>query len=245
MKKILVIGATSAIAEQCARRWAQRGDALCLVGRNQERLDSMAADLRVRGAASVSVRVLDLDEVDAHAATLDAAVATLGGLDVVLVAHGTLPNQAECERSVERTLAELHTNGVSTVALLTLLANRLEAQRKGVIAVISSPAGDRGRPSNYVYGGAKALVTVFAEGLRHRLQASSVQVVTIKPGFVDTPMTAAFRKGPLWAQPSAVAAGIVKAIDQGRPEVYLPSFWRLIMWVVKRVPDAVIRKFVR
>jgi short-subunit dehydrogenase len=245
VKRVLVIGATSAIAEHCARLWAQRGDRLFLVGRDAERLQSMASDLRIRGAAGVDTACLDLNEVAAHAAVLDAAESALGAIDVALVAHGTLPDQAACERSVDLMLKELQTNGVSTVALLMQLAQRLEARRSGVIAVISSPAGDRGRPSNYVYGSAKAMVTTFAEGLRHRLHDAQVSVVTIKPGFVDTPMTASFRKGLLWAQPDAVASGIVKAIDERRAEVYLPGFWRAIMAVVRLVPDGVVRKFVR
>lgn len=245
MKKILVIGATSAIAEHCARHWARRGEALFLVARHAERLASMAADLRIRGAAEVGTGLLDVNDIDAHPAMLDAAVAAMGGIDVVLVAHGTLPDQADCEGSVAHTLQALQTNGLSAVALLTLLAQRMEPQRSGVIAVISSPAGDRGRPSNYVYGSAKALVTTFAEGLRHRLHPSNVSVVTLKPGFVDTPMTSAFKKGPLWAHPDAVAAGIVKAIDQRRAVAYVPGFWRIIMAIVKHAPDALIRTVLR
>lgn len=245
MKKILIIGATSAIAEHCARLWARRGDALFLVARHAERLDSIAADLKVRGAAVVATGLLDVNDLDAHPVVLDEAAAALGGIDVVLVAHGTLPDQADCERSVPHALQAVQTNGVSTVSLLMLLAQRLERQRAGVIAVISSPAGDRGRPSNYVYGSAKALVATLAEGLRHRLHASNVKVVTLKPGFVDTPMTSGFKKGPLWAQPDAVAAGVVRAIDQGRAEAYVPGYWRVIMGIVKWAPDAVIRAFLR
>lgn len=241
-KRILVIGATSAIAEAAARQWAARGDALFLVGRKRQKLEDIAADLKVRGAAKTGVFAMDATDVAAHAAMLEAAVAELGGLDIALVAHGTLPDQKACEASVETTLREIDNNGLSVVALCTRLANHFEAQGSGSIAVIGSVAGDRGRQSNYVYGAAKGMVTCFLQGLRNRLAKRGVQVLTIKPGFVDTPMTAAFKKGALWAQPADVARGIVAAIDQGRDEVYLPGFWRLIMLVIRHIPESIFKK---
>jgi len=190
MTKVLVIGATSAIAEHCAKLWAARGDALYLVARNEERLKTIAADLKVRGASQVDTYCTDLNDMNSHSELLDAAEAAMGGIDTVLIAHGTLSNQNACEQSVEETLAEIKTNALSAISLLTLIANRFEAQKAGTIAVISSVAGDRGRASNYVYGSAKAMVTAFTSGLRQRLHKSKVAVVTIKPGFVDTPMKA-------------------------------------------------------
>jgi short-subunit dehydrogenase len=243
MKKILVIGAGSAIAEATARVFAQRGDALFLVGRKADVLESICADLRVRGAKTVGMHVMDANEFGDHEAMLNVAESSLGGLDAVLVAHGTLGDQKACEASVERTLQELNTNGVSVVALLTRVAARFEQRRAGMIVVISSVAGDRGRQSNYVYGSAKALVTAFTSGLRQRLYPLGVAVITIKPGFVDTPMTAAFPKGPLWAKPQRIAAGIVSAIDRGSATVlYLPSFWRLIMLIIRSIPETVFRR---
>lgn len=242
MKKILIIGATSAIAEHCARLWAARGDALFLVARNQERLNTIATDLGVRGAGIVSSYQLDLNEITGQPAMLDAAEAAMGGLDTILIAHGTLPNQKACEQSVDETLAEIQTNALSTIALLTIIANRFEAKRNGTIAVISSVAGDRGRASNYVYGSAKAMVTAFTSGLRQRLHKSNVAVVTIKPGFVDTPMTTEFKKGFLWAQPATVAAKIVNAMDQRKDEVYVPAFWWGIMAVIKSIPIFLFKK---
>ena len=138
MKKILIIGATSAIAEHCARLWAVRGDALFLVARNQDRLNTIAMDLRVRGAGNVSTYQLDLNEITGQQAMQDAADEALGGVDTVLIAHGTLSNQKACEQSVDETLAEIKTNALSTIALLTIIANRFEAKRNGTIAVISS-----------------------------------------------------------------------------------------------------------
>ena len=237
MRKVLIIGATSAIAEATARILATRGDALYLVARNQARLEAIAADLAVRGSPRVSSEVLDANDLSGHEAMLERAAIFLGGYDTVLIAHGTLSDQKACETDVELTLREINTNGVSVIALLTRVANRLAAQRSGTIAVISSVAGDRGRASNYVYGSAKALVTAFLSGLRQRLSKVGVSVVTIKPGLIDTPMTAAFPKGPLWARPETVARGIVKAIDRGSNTVYLPGFWRPIMLLIRAIPD--------
>jgi len=243
MKKILIIGATSAIAEATARIFAARGEALFLVARNAERLQAIKADLDVRGAVRTATATLDVADVAAQQAIIDQAERELGGLDIVLIAHGTLSDQGECEKSVAALRREFEVNALSTMALLTILANTFEARRTGTLAVISSVAGDRGRQSNYVYGAAKATVTAFLSGLRQRLAKSNVDVLTIKPGFVDTPMTANIaNKGALWAKPDAVAAGIVRAIDKRRNVVYLPGFWALIMLVIKHIPEPVFKK---
>ncbi|MBI5257583.1 MAG: SDR family oxidoreductase [Burkholderiales bacterium] len=241
--KILIIGATSAIAEATARRWAAQGHALCLLGRHAQRLQTLADDLKVRGAAAAHCAVLDVNDFAAHAGVLEAATSALQGLDLVLIAHGTLGDQKACERDVAATLQELNTNALSVIALLTLLANRFEAQRSGSIAVIGSVAGDRGRQSNYVYGTAKGALGLFLQGLRNRLQPAGVQVLTIKPGFVDTPMTAAFdKKGPLWATPDAVARDIVSAIERRRDVLYTPWFWRGIMMIIRLIPERVFKR---
>lgn len=242
MKKILIVGATSAIAEATARLYAAQGHSLYLLGRDEGRLQTIAADLKVRGAAATHYARLDLNEFAQHAAALDAAAAALGGLDIVLVAHGTLGDQAACERDFAAALMELNTNAISVMSLLTHLANRFEAQQHGSIAVISSVAGDRGRQSNYVYGTAKGAVTIFLQGLRNRLHKSGVQVLTIKPGFVDTPMTAQFKKGALWATPEAIAACIARAIEKRRNVVYAPWFWAGIMLVIRSVPESLFKK---
>jgi decaprenylphospho-beta-D-erythro-pentofuranosid-2-ulose 2-reductase len=243
MKKVLIIGATSAIAQATARVFAARGDALCLVARNADHLRVVAADLNVRGAMRAETATLDVTDFGAHQVVLDTAERQLGGIDIVLIAHGTLSDQTQCQASVDALRREFDINAVSAMALLTTLANRLEAQRHGTLAVISSVAGDRGRQSNYVYGSAKAALSAFLGGLRQRLAKANVHVLTIKPGFVDTPMTAGItNKGALWAQPDRIAAAIVKAIDGGRNIVYLPWFWRWIMLVIRHIPEPVFKK---
>lgn len=242
MRKIVIIGATSAIAEACARLWAGRGDALHLLGRDTTRLAAIADDLRIRGAGDVGFNRLDANAIETHASALEAASTALGGIDIALIAHGTLPDQDHCDRSASATLAALSDNGSSTIALMTELANLLEMQGNGTLAVISSVAGDRGRASNAAYGTAKAAVTAYASALRQRTVRKGVHVLTIKPGLVDTPMTAGFRKGIVWAKADRVAAGIVRALDGRRNVVYLPWFWRPLMAVIRCLPESLFKR---
>lgn len=242
MQRVLIIGATSAIAEATARIYAERGSRLHLIARSAERLKTITEDLRIRGAVEISHGNLDVNDIATHAAVLEAAWTDLGEVDVVLIAHGTLPDQRACEASVETALAEFTTNATSTIALLTLIANRMQQSGRGSIAVISSVAGDRGRSSNYLYGSAKAAVSTFLGGLRQRLVKHGVNVVTIKPGFVDTPMTRAFKKGALWAKPDDIAAGIVKAVDKSRSVAYLPWFWFGIMTIIRSIPEFLFKR---
>jgi decaprenylphospho-beta-D-erythro-pentofuranosid-2-ulose 2-reductase len=241
-RRVLIIGATSAIAAETARVFAAYGARLFLTGRHSERLDAMAADLRVRGAAQVETALLEVTDIARHRDVVEAAFATLGGVDVVLIAHGTLPDQRRCEESVADTLAALEVNLTATIALLTLVANRFEAARHGCIAVITSVAGDRGRQSNYVYGAAKGGVDRFLEGLRNRLFRSGIGVITIKPGFVDTPMTAGVAKNVLFTSPRRVGRAIYRAIEARRNVVYIPWFWRPIMFLVTALPESIFQR---
>lgn len=242
--RALIVGATSAIAQETARVWAARGDDLLLVARDQEKLARVAADLRTRGSGRgrVETMLLDATDLDRHAPLVEQAWATWGGLDVVLLAHGTLPEQAAAERDWNLAHHHLVTNFVSVASLLTHLAPRFEAQRSGVIAVISSVAGDRGRASNYVYGAAKAGTTAWASGLRGRLRHANVHVLTIKPGFVATPMTAHLRRNALFADARTVGRGIALAIDRRKDVVYLPGAWRPAMALVRALPERIFKR---
>ena len=243
MKRILIIGATSAIASACARLWAAQGASLFLVGRDTEKLDALAGDLTVRGASASHPWQMDATDVSAHASMLDAAVHVLGSLDIVLIAHGTLTDQAACEADAMLALREIQTNGTSAIALLTILANQFESQRSGAIGVITSVAGDRGRPSNYVYGSAKAAVSTFCEGLRARLLKSGVSVTDIRPGFVATPMTRDLSlPGVLVAQPDAVGRRIVAGITRGADVLYVPGLWWLLMLVIRCIPRFLFKR---
>ena len=238
MRRVVVFGATSAIAQEAGRIFAARGDALHLVARNAGRLAAVAADLRARGASAVTAAAHDLDRDPA--AVVEEATAALGGFDVVLVAQGVLGDPAEYDQSPEAAERVLRTNLLGPVALMTRIAPLL--QEGACIAALSSVAGDRGRASNGVYGASKAGLDAFLSGLRNRLYKRGVRVVTVKPGFVDTPMTAHLPKNPLYASPSAVARGIVRAVDGSADVVYLPWFWRLIMLVIRALPESVFKR---
>lgn len=241
-RKILIIGATSAIAQEVAKLYAKSNDDLLLVGRNQHRLEAITADLCLRGKGKTHYEVLDLNDFDKHTQLLSRAEHELKEIDVVLIAYGSLPDQKACEASFEKTVEELNTNFISVVSLLTLFANYFEKRKRGSIAVISSVAGDRGRQSNYVYGAAKGGLSIFLQGLRNRLTKSNVSVLTVKPGFVDTPMTKDFKKGALWASPEFVAKKIVDGIDKKSSVLYVPFFWRYIMAIIKSIPEKVFSR---
>ncbi len=245
LNRVVIFGVTSAIAEQTARQLVQNGASIYCIWRNPDKLNRILADLKVRAGSDQTIAGVsaDLTDTHQHLALIEQANEALGGLDAALIAHGTLPDQKACEADVTLTLQEIETNALSVVSLLSLLANQFEAQGKGVIAAISSVAGDRGRQSNYVYGAAKGMVSLFMQGLRNRLASKGVSVVTIKPGFVDSPMTASFDKsGPLWAKPEMVAKGIVNAMQKGKGEVYLPWFWYIVMQIIKHIPEAIFKR---
>jgi short-subunit dehydrogenase len=242
MKKILILGATSAIAQSTAKRFAADKHRIFLLARNTEKLSIVASDLNVRGAESVEFFSIDINEQPTHEIAFSKALDFLGSIDILLVAHGTLPNQQSCEKNPVLLLQELQTNASSTMAFLAIAANQFEQQKKGCIAVITSVAGDRGRQSNYIYGAAKSAVSSYLSGLRNRLHKSGVNVLDIKPGFVDTPMTAEFNKSPLWAQPETIAAGIITAIEKQKSTVYLPFYWRYIMLLIRLIPEPIFKR---
>ena len=246
-RKIAVFGATSAIAQAWMRLSTQQmapfgGASFFLVARNPAHLESVANDLIARGAAAVYAEIANLDEISSHTAMLERAVASLGGLDCALIAHGFLGDQPAGEQEFSVAFASLQTNFLSAVSLVTWLANYFTEQHSGTIAVISSVAGDRGRKSNYIYGSAKAGLNAFLDGVRNRVDREGVQVLTIRPGFVATPMTAHLPQGPLFVTPDAVARDIQNAIEARRDVLYTPWFWRWIMAIVRIVPEWKFKK---
>ncbi len=242
MTKIVICGATSAIAMETAKIYAARGSEFFLIARNNSKLSAVANDLRVRGAKKVDTAVADLTDISCHQRLIDQASAALPDFDLFLIAHGTLGDQNACERDFSLAQKELDANFLSAASLLTIVANRFEAAKNGSIAVITSVAGDRGRKSNYIYGAAKGALDIFLQGLRNRLYSSGVNVLTIKPGFVDTPMTADIKKSPLFASPQTVARGIVSAIDRRKDIVYLPWFWIWIMLIIRNIPERIFKR---
>jgi len=240
MTRVLILGATSAIAAEVAVLHALRGDRLHLVGRNPTKLLEVAARC---AATTVTTEAADFTHLDANEEVVRRAIAELGGgFDRVLVAHGDLGDQLASEQSFDEAEIILRTNFTSVVALLVPLANHLEAARSGSIGVITSVAGDRGRPRNYTYGAAKGALHIYLQGLRTRLYTAGVKVTTLKLGPVDTPMTRAHRKTPLFGAAPAVARGIVRAMDGGVAEAYVPSFWGAIMPIVRNTPEALFQR---
>jgi decaprenylphospho-beta-D-erythro-pentofuranosid-2-ulose 2-reductase len=241
-KKVLLLGATSAIATATARRLAAKGASFYLVARTAEKLELVACDLETRGAGTVTLKVMDLDDTAAHPQMLAEAAEALDGIDVALIAHGVLGDQEHAQADYLVAEAILVTNFLSAVSLSTWLANYFESRQQGVLAVISSVAGDRGRKSNYVYGASKGALNIFLDGLRNRVDRHGVQVLTIRPGFVSTPMTTHLTKNALFAEPSAIADGILKAIAKRKDVVYLPPIWALIMLIIRSIPQSIFKK---
>jgi short-subunit dehydrogenase len=241
-RPMLVLGATSAIAIATMRIYAARGAKFYLVARNPEKLAVVAADLKVRGAAEVFSCAHDLDDAEYHPTLLQDAHEKLQGIGVALVAHGVLGDQYAAERDYRTAEQVLHTDLLSPISLITWLANYFSARGSGTIVAISSVAGDRGRKTNYVYGTAKAGLTTFLQGVRNRIDREGVNVITVKPGFVATPMTAHLERGILFADPGAVADGIARAIDGHKDVVYVPGYWRAIMTLARMVPEGIFKR---
>jgi short-subunit dehydrogenase len=238
---IVIVGATSAMAEHCARLWvAASPKRLTLIGRDAQRLARVADDLKVRSPAShIDTVAMDLTQADA----IDATVATLSAqqaVDVALIAHGVLSDQLACQNDVRQVAVSMQVNAVSPVLWAEAFVQRMVAAQHGTVAVIGSVAGDRGRQSNYVYGAAKGLVARYMQGMQHRLAGSQVKAVLIKPGPTATPMTAALSaQGQKMASVEQVAADIVRGIARGQAVVYTPGIWRFIMLVVMHIPRVV------
>jgi short-subunit dehydrogenase len=241
-RKILVLGATSGIAEATCRIWATQGASLFLVARNPQKLAAVAADLRTRGASYVDTAVADLDDTDTHAELLAHAVNSLTGMDIAYLAHGILGDQAEAEQDFNAAAQIIYTNFMAPVSLLTWLANFCVQRHAGTLAVISSVAGDRGRKSNYLYGSSKAGLSAFLAGLRNRVDREGVTVLTIKPGPTRTAMTAAMPNSEKFADVDSVAESIVSAIDKRKDVLYVPFQWQPIMFVIRNIPERFFKK---
>jgi hypothetical protein len=242
--KIVVIGATSAIAEHCCRLWVQRTACeLLLVARDASKAERVAQDLRVRGPAS-TVEVASLDFLDATAiGRLAERAAADTPIDIVLIAHGSLPEQRAAEADLALCRSTVEVNAVSPALFAEAFAAQLARAGRGTLAIIGSVAGDRGRKANYIYGASKGFIERYAEGLQHRFAGSPVAIVLIKPGPTDTPMTAAVKaRGGRPASVEQVAQTIVQGIDAKRPSFYVPARWRLIMFVVRNLPRVVFNR---
>ncbi len=243
-KHIAIIGATSKIAEHCARLWAEDQPVLLsLVGRNRDKLKRIVDDLRVRSPQS-EISSFEADFVIPE--KINAMVNHIGSIapvDIVLIAHGYLPNQSECQHDLKKAADVMFINSISPVLFAEAFARQMEQNNQGTIALIGSVAGDRGRKSNYFYGAAKGLVTRYAQGLQHHFTGKGVKVLLIKPGPTDTPMTANMKTaGIKLASAEQVAKDIVIAIEKGKPLVYTPKKWWLIMMIATHLPAFIFNR---
>jgi short-subunit dehydrogenase len=240
---VLILGATSAIACALAREFAAHKFDLVLGGRDREELAALASDLSLRYEVQASILPFDALDTQTHASTLSSFLSGAGNaLEGVVICMGYLGDQTIGQSDWEEARRILATNFTGCVSPLNILANYFESRRAGFICAISSVAGDRGRQSNYLYGAAKAGLSAYLQGLRNRLFHAHVKVITVKPGFVDTHMTYGRPGLVLLASPESVAKGIFRAIAKGKDTVYLPWFWRIIMLVVRSVPEGVFKR---
>ena len=241
-RRALILGARSAIARALAVRLAGDGWDLVLAARRCSRLEPLASDLRLRWQRQVDLLEFDALDLEAHAGLADRVRDGAGPFDLVVCVFGYSGDPGETRRDTEEMTATLTTNFTAAAVCLGHLANDLEARRQGGLIAVSSVAGDRGRQSNYVYGASKGGLTVFLQGLRNRLAPAGVHVMTVKPGFVDTPMTEGREGLFLVASPERVAADILRAWRRRRNVVYTPWFWRWILLLIRLVPEGLFKR---
>ena len=241
-KTMAIFGATSAIAQETARILAAEGWQFVLCARNQERLERLSRDLKVRGAQSTESVVFDALDAASIREAVTACVRTFPRLDVLLIAHGWLPEEADNEQHLETVHRCFQINFLSVAAIIGQILKEYANTPPHTIAVISSVAGERGRARNFLYGAGKAALTAYLSGLRQKYAGRGIHILTIKPGFVDTPMTDHLDKNPLFASPKTVAKSICRAIERKKDILFVPWFWRPIMGVVRLLPENLFKR---
>jgi len=244
VRKIIIVGGTSAMAQHCARLWVKAAPAhLVLAVRNVTKSQSVAADLKIRSPGS-TIDVIETDFLDPkRIASFAEQVSSGGAPNIVLIAHGSLPDQSACQADLSECREALEVNGVSPILFAEAFAGQMQQAGRGTLALIGSVAGDRGRKSNYTYGAAKGMIARYVQGLQHRLASTNVKVVLIKPGPTETPMTAKLSsQGVAMASVEEVAQTIVTGIDAGKPVIYAPAKWAVIMMIIRHLPRFVFNK---
>ncbi len=240
--KAVVLGASRGMGRALARRMADRGDALVLLGRDPADLERSAKDLEIRGGGRIDTAVCDLLDRSTFAPALDHAIARLGGLDAVIVSAGAFGTQEQLESDPDLLERVLLTNYAHTVQFCEEARRRLLERGGGRLCVFSSVAGERARKSVYLYGSTKAALSYYLEGLDNRYRDSGLVTICVKPGFVRTSMTAGLDPPPFSGEPDAVARSVLRAIDRGTPVVYVPAIWRWVMLVIRWLPRAAMRR---
>lgn len=239
--RVALLGATSGMGREVARRLAERGDSLMLLGRSPDRLAETAEDLRVRGARAVHTASCDLGDPGSFPTALDASEDALGRVDAVVITAGMFGTQDELEDDEALTARVLDLNFTKTIQLCEQVRKRLLARGGGTLVVFSSVAGDRGRKTVGLYGATKAGLSHYLEALDHKYRSAGLVTICVKPGFVRTPMTAGLSEPPFAADADVVAERVVSAMDRKLPLVYAPGIWQLVMLVIKNLPRFVMR----
>jgi len=241
--RLIVLGATSAIGEATARLYAADNASILLVGRNENRIEEIAADLRIRGAKEVETAIYDLAETATADEQLRAWSRRIGGADDILLCYGVLGDQKRAEKDNVHAEDILRINFNSAAAWCLASANLLEERGHGTLIVLGSVAGDRGRRANFVYGAAKAGLEALVTGISHRFAGNGPRAVIIKPGPTATPMTEGMKRdGLLWSTPEQVARQIYKSAKSGGPVAYAPSFWRYVMLIIRNIPNTIFNR---
>ena len=240
MQHILIIGAKSDVAQALAKQYAQNGYGLFLSGKNINELSDFANDLAIRHDIPVHLKELDLRAFESHQNFYEQLDPRPFG---VIVVAGYMTDQLKCQKSWQETLNTIIVNYTGAVSILNIIANDMEQNKEGFIVGISSVAGDRGRKANYIYGSSKAGFSAYLSGLRNRLYASKVQVLSVKPGFIDTKMTKDLDLPPkLTAKPEEVAKDIFTAQQKGKDVLYTKAIWRLMMAIITHIPEKIFKK---
>lgn len=242
MKKIFVFGATSQIVQECLKKYANDKAMFYLVARDLSKLEIVSNDLKARGASEVYTNTCDALDYKHHSEVISDGYDKLGKFDIALIGHGTLPDNEKIRKNNLEAVREFEINCNSYISICSVLSDYFEKQKYGTIAVITSVAGDRGRQSNFIYGASKGAVSLYLQGLRNRLFEFGVNVLTIKPGMVLTPMTSHLPKSPLMAKPELVGKLIYQSIEAKKDIVYIPGFWRLIMFIIRNIPESIFKK---
>jgi len=241
-QRVLVFGASSAICSELLKLLASSEGYFYLVARDSFKLAVQVADLEVRGGTIAGHESYDFNQWELHEAVVGRAVESLGQIDIVIIAHGSLPDQSDCESSPAAMRACIEDNFTSAAMIIQCCAGALAVQGSGTLLALSSVAGDRGRKSNYAYGSAKSGIDALMQGLRARFTGSSVEIVNIKPGMIETPMTAHMPSGALWSTPEAIAPQLLRAIEKGGGVYYVPGYWRFIMLIIRSLPNAIMAR---
>ena len=238
----MIFGATSAIAESLARLLVADADNICLVARNSQAMAELEKDLSVRSNANILSFTYDFTDLSGIKRLQAQILDKIPYIDLAVIAYGTLPVQDSCEHELPQMQMALTTNFTSVIWVGLNIVQHMQEHKKGTLVVLSSVAGDRGRQSNYIYGSAKGAVSIFFDGLRNQCYGDGVKILTVKPGFVDTPMTDGFKKGFLWVKPDKIARDIISALHKGKDVLYTPWYWRWIMLIIKLIPEFIFKR---